>query len=320
MTTLLHDPPIATDKANMNLEYRELKNLVFWIFATLIPLTALTVIAGILSDSLAIASVAVGSIASLLLHLFNMKSIGIILSQNTFNYPYGTGKLENFSGFLYAAIVVPGALFIIYSAFDRFMHPSLTEIDFGIVQALLAITLARDVWFLRRAARICRRFPDFSPMTGSYRLMMKLAMVEDISIFAGMFLGYWILAAGHGAAAVMADLIVAVIAASYMMYCAIDTLVRNFRSLVDMPLPEAEQLLIINALTADFDSWEGIGNIYSQLSGSTRMIQIELYVDADTKAREIEALQCRIRERLLLRFNKLQFHLIPLVKKDEREI
>jgi divalent metal cation (Fe/Co/Zn/Cd) transporter len=166
---------------------------------------------------------------------------------------------------------------------------------------------------------MCRHFPDRSPLTRSYLLMMKLAVIEDVSIFAGMFLGAWILAAGRGDAAVMTDLIIAFAAASYMIYCAIDTLVLNFRSLVDMPLPETDQCLIIQALTADFDAWEGIGNIYSQLSGSTRLIQIELYVDGDTKAREIEALRCRIEERLRDRFTRLQFHLIPLVKKIEQE-
>lgn len=117
---------------------------------------------------------------------YRMKSVGSILSRNTFNDPYGT---------------------------------------------------------------MCRPFPDCSPMTQSYLLMMKLAVIEDISIFAGTFLGVWIFAAEKDGAAVMTDLIVAFAAASYMIYCAMDTLARNFRSLVDMPLPETDQRLIIHALT-----------------------------------------------------------------------
>jgi hypothetical protein len=51
------------------------------------------------------------------------------------------------------------------------------------------------------------------------------------------------------------------------------------------------------------------------LSGGTRLIQIELYFDRSTTAEEIEQLRGMIEERLRGHFNKLLFHLIPLIRK-----
>ncbi len=295
-------------------EYLELKRLIFWVFVSLLVMTALTVVTGFLSDSLAIGAIAVDAGSSLVLHIFNMISIRIILRQNTFTYPYGTGKLENFSGFLYASIVIPSALLIIASAVKRYFHPS-ASIDFGTPQALLILWIVRNTALLIWAARICRHFPDHSPMTQSYFVNMKISVIYSLAIFAGLVFGFWIFSSGRTSAAMTVDLTIAIIVALYMIYSAIGLLVRNFRSLIDMPLPEADQLKILNALAADFDSYEGIGNIYSQLSGNTRRIQIEIYVDDKKTARDIEDLRYRIEEKLKGQFSKLLFHLIPLVKK-----
>lgn len=280
----------------------------------MIPLTVLTIIIGIISDSLAIDAVAVDFGASLILHLFNLISIGIILRQNTFSYPYGTGKLENFSEFMYAAIVIPGALLIIASAVKRYLHPT-TVIAFGPAQALLILCLIRESLLMFWAVCICRRHPYRSPMTQSYLVNMKLSVISSLGILAGLLFGSWMFSTGRIVIATTVDLIIAVAVAVYMCYCAIDLLVRNFRSLIDMPLPERDQYRILNALVGDFDAYEEIGNIYSQLSGSTRLIQIELYFDRSTTAEEIDQLRGRIEERLLGHFNKLLFHLIPLIRK-----
>jgi divalent metal cation (Fe/Co/Zn/Cd) transporter len=85
-----------------------------------------------------------------------------------------------------------------------------------------------------------------------------------------------------------------------------------------MPLPEADQYRILNALVADFDVYEGIGNIYSQLSGNTRLIQVEIYVDPATTAEDIDRLRNRIEGRLQGQFGRLLFHLIPLVRRTDK--
>lgn len=61
----------------------------------------------------------------------------------------------------------------------------------------------------------------------------------------------------------------------------------------------------------DFDNYEGIGNFYTQLSGSTRFVQMELYFKETTTVEEIESLRMNLRERLREHFSKLVFQSDP---------
>jgi divalent metal cation (Fe/Co/Zn/Cd) transporter len=295
-------------------EYVDLRRFIFWVLASLVPLTAVTVTVGILSDSLTIVSLALDSGTSLVLHSFNMVSIVVILRRNRFNFPYGTGKLENFSGFLYALLVVPMSLIILVSAANRYLHPP-AGIDFGLAQLPLALSTIRAGVLLAWASRLCARYPHHSPMTRSYLVNLKLTMIRNLSIIAGLLFGLWMLSSGRFRAALTIDLVIGVSVALYMLSCAARLLAANFRSLIDLPLPEADQYTILNALVKDFDTYEGVGNIYSQLSGSVRFVQIELYFGEATTVAEIEELRARIEQRLSEHFGKLVFHLIPLIGK-----
>jgi divalent metal cation (Fe/Co/Zn/Cd) transporter len=149
-----------------NYEYFELKRLISWVLITMILMTILTIVVGIHSESLTIGAIAIDAGASLFWHLFRLISIRIIIRQNAFNFPYGAGKLENFSAFLYAFIVTPGAVFIIISAIGRFLVPPV-PIKFGLVQALMVIWLIRDIPLFLWIKKICKRYPEHSPLSQS---------------------------------------------------------------------------------------------------------------------------------------------------------
>jgi cation diffusion facilitator family transporter len=294
-------------------EYKDLKRYIFWLLATLAPLTAINIAIGILSDSLTIFTIAVEGVASLILHSFNMAAVTVIQRRNSFNFPYGTGKLENFSSFLYSLIVILITLVIINSALNRYLHPPAT-INLGLAQITLVLAIIRAWVMVAWVSRLCHRYSDHSPMMHSYYVDLKLTLILNLSVFAGLLSGLWLFSSGHVQAAVAVDLIIGLSVVLYMFYCAISVLVKNFRSLIDLPLPEADQHKILKALVADFDNYEGIGNIYTQLSGSTRFVQMEIYFKGSTAMEEIEGLRRRLEERLKQHFSKLVFHLIPLVQ------
>ena len=285
------------------------------MLATLLPLTVISVAVGIISGSLTIFTLALDYGASLILHVFNLAAIIVILRRNAFNFPYGTGKLENFSGLLYAIIIIPMTLVIIQSAVNRYLQPPLS-INLGLAQIAVVVGTLRTLFLLIWITRICRKYPDHSPMTHSYYINLKLSLVLDISVICALVVGIWLSSSGYTGTAIAVDSILAVAVALYTAYCAYDVLKRNFKSLIDLPLPEADQHMILKALVADFDTYEGIGNFYTQLSGSTRFVQMELYFKETTTVEEIENLRMRLEERLRKHFSKLVFHLIPLVQKQ----
>ena len=148
-------------------EYVDLKKYIFWVLATLLPLTVISVAVGIISGSLTIFTLALDYGASLILHIFNMAAIIVILRRNAFNFPCGTGKLENFSGFLYAIIIIPMTLIIIQSAVYRYLQPPLS-INLGLAQIAVVVGTLRTLFLLIWITRICRKYPYHSPMTHSY--------------------------------------------------------------------------------------------------------------------------------------------------------
>lgn len=295
-------------------EYVDLKKFILWVFVTLAPLTVISIVVGIISGSLTIFTLALDYGASLVLHAFNMVSIIVIVRRNAFNFPYGTGKLENFSGFLYAMIIIPMVLIIIYTAVNRYLDPPLS-IDLGLAQIVVILSVLRTLFLLQWISRLCRKYPDHSPMTHSYHVNLKLSLVIDISVISALIVGLWLSSTGYTGAAIRVDTIVAVCVALYIIRCAYDVLKGNFKSLIDLPLPEADQHKILKALVVDFDNYEGIGNLYTQLSGSTRFVQVELYFKETTTVEEIESLRMRLEERLREYFPRLVFHLIPLIHK-----
>lgn len=300
-----------------NQEYLDLKKYIIWVLATLLLLTAITITVGIFSDSLTIFFFSLDCGTSLILHAFNMVSIVIILRQNRFNFPYGTGKLENFSGFLYGLLAIPLTLLIIHSAVNRYLHPPAT-INLGLAQVPVLLSMIRSGALLAWVSRLCTKHPNHSPMMQSYFVNLKLSLMRSLSILAGLLLGLWLLSSGNTEAAVVIDLVIAVSCALYMLYCAVRLLVRNFRSLIDLPLPEEDQYKILNALVLDFDEYEGVGDIYSQLSGSNRFVQIELHFSPSTNVEQIERLRSRVEQRLRNHFSKLVFQLIPLLEKSSK--
>jgi divalent metal cation (Fe/Co/Zn/Cd) transporter len=296
-------------------EYVELQHLIFWTLWSLVLLIGISMVVQFMAGSLTLGAVLIDSATSLLLHIFNTVSIGVILRQNPFSHPYGTGKLENFAGFLYAMLAIPGSLWILFSAYSSFMQPPPTA-NLGLATLAILLSVIRSVWLLRRVQRMAQRYAHPSPLTTSYLVNLRVSSVTDLTLLIGVFIGFGFSLTRHADLALDFDVAIASLQGFYLLYSAIQVLLANFKSLIDMPLPEADQLKILQALSAHFDAFEDIGNVYTQLSGSTRLVQIELYVKPDTTAEAIGSLSADMHNCLKVHFGKLVFHLIPLVRQE----
>lgn len=273
----------------------------------------LTILIQLTQGSQTVGAILVDSSTSLLLHIFNFFCIGMILRQNPFSHPYGTGKLENLAGFLYAVVSIPGGLWILYSAYSILEQPPASA-NLGLATLQLLFSTIRGILLFRMARQIFRCHPHPSPMTSSYLVNMRVTALTNSFLFIGVLLGLAISQTRYAASAVYFDLAIASFKGVYLLYSAIKVLKANFKCIIELPLPEGDQLKIMQALVAHYDAYENVGNVYTQLSGSTRFVQIELYVDPKTTASELQALSDDLEVRLGQHFRKLVFHLIPRVK------
>lgn len=296
-----------------NTEFIELQRVIFWMLLCQGLLIAFIVIVQFIGGSLTLGAKLIDASAGFLLSIFNIISIGVVLRQNRFSYPYGTGKLENFAGFLFAILVIPGGLWILYSAYGSYLQPPATA-NLGLATLPILFSVIRAAWLFMMMRRIVKRYPQASPMTQSCLINVRVTTVTDLMLLAGVLVGAGVSFTQPDGTAVYFDMTISMLQGLYLLYSGIRVLLANFKSLIDLPLPEEDQLKILQALTAHFEAYEDIGNVYTQLSGSTRLVQIELYIKPDTTAKAIQTLSDDIEKRLKEHFGKLLFHLIPMVK------
>lgn len=286
----------------------ELKRLVDLTLYSMIPLMILSAITGILSNSMTILAVAFDYGLSFIVQLFAFKSIRTIVKSNVIKFPYGTGKLENFSAIVYGALAIPASLFIIYSSITRFILPP--AISFGIAQIPLIPNLIRSVMLFRKAKKL--KETSKSPMVHSYYVNFKVTVIIDISILASLSVIFLLVNTGAGQIAPMIDPVVSAFLGVYMLYCGVVLTIGNFKVLIDFPLPEEDQLKIMAILAQEYNYYENIGNIYTRFSGKTRFIELELYLKKDLSLDEITRLRQRIESQLRQHFQDIRFVLIPL--------
>jgi len=87
---------------------------------------------------------------------------------------------------------------------------------------------------------------------------------------------------------------------------------RNFRALVDLPLPEAEQLRVMQVLAAHYAGYDGIGTVYTRASGKRQFVEIELGFAGESTLRQIEDLSEAMEEELARELPGLTFRIIPV--------
>ena len=287
---------------------RELKKLVDLTLYSMIPLMVLSAVTGVLSNSMTILAVAFDYGLSFIVQLFAFRSIRTIVKSNVMKFPYGTGKLENFSAIVYGALAIPASFFIIYSSIIRFIIPP--AISFGIAQIPLIPNLVRSTLLFWKARQL--KQTSESPMVHSYYVNFKVTAIIDTSLLISLSVIFLLVNLGNGQIAYMIDPAVSSLLGAYMLFCGVTLTIGNFKVLIDVPLPEEDQLKIMSILAQEYKCYENIGNIYTRFSGKTRFIELELYLKKDLSLEEIAKLGQRIESRLRQHFQDVRFVLIPL--------
>jgi len=304
-------------ESKQNQEYHDLYRFIAWLVGTSIPTTAMVIVLGVLSGSLTIVATTIDFGLALFLNILSLIILRIILRQNTFKYPYGTGKLENFVGFFYGLCIIPLALAVFIAAVKRYINPP-EAIDLRLAQLFL-LAVIRVAVFAVWVTRLGKRYPDHSPLLKAYYVDYRASFVNETAIYCGLVFGLIMANQGEMRFAVIIDMVIAALIVLYLLYNGCRLIIKNFRSLIDLPLEEKFQYKILNCLTHEFEAYAGIGNVYTRMSGTARLVQIELHFDEETTIKEIEELRKRVENRLQEQSDKVIFHLIPRHMKADQK-
>ncbi len=290
----------------------ETQNYVRWILLSLVPVTGAYVYGAMASHSLSVLAFTTQCGVSFVADIFILTATRSIVSGNIFSFPYGTGKLENFIGFLTGTLMLPTAMMIYVSTAKALLIGN-HEVHFEFTWIGMIPGLLRDVSLLFWSKKLIRKSISPSPMVRSFAVSYQVSVIVTTVGILSMLVALWLTKMQHGHLGSMIDLGLAALLATYMLVNALVLIRSNFRCLIDLPLAESDQLKILKVLTDHYDFFDNLGVIYTRTCGSKKIMEIELYFKQDTSIREIGLLAESFRAQFNALFADFDFRLIPIM-------
>lgn len=292
-----------------HLEQEQLHKLINVIVLTSIPALMLSIDIALDAGSLSLAAVILDSGIALLLNIISLFVLRIVKRSNVFQFPYGTGKLENFTSLLHGLGIMLVGFIILYQGLIRLDSPPV-EVSLGLAQIALAISFARLIFIVTWLSRLARRYPQGSPLLNAYYVNFITALWYISGLILAMMIGWLLTYRWGNAIALVTDLLIAAVFSVYLIWNGVMVVRSNFRALLDLPLPESDQLIILSILTRHYHEYSSLGNIFTRYSGGHRRIEIEFSFSPETTASQIETLYSTIHAELKQHLGKIEFYLI----------
>lgn len=296
-------------KTVLRTEHEQLRRLIAIMLVTSLPSLALSIYISVISGSLSVVAIILDTAVAQTINLVNYFVLGRVTRGNVFKYPYGTGKLEDFAGFAYGWSILFVCGIIIYEGIYRFFGPPM-QISLGLALLAVIFSLARITFIVVWLRRILRRNTGQSPLLHIYYINCSGIMWYTAGILAAMMIGWFLTGRWGNAIAVAIDLLIAVAYVLYLLVTGVQVVRANFRALLDLPLPEPDQLAILDVLTRHYDHYANVINVLTRQSGGRKRIEIELSFDPETDAGQMEIMRSRLREDLARHFGEIDFTLI----------
>jgi len=292
---------------------KEIKRFFIVGFWTLLLETLLCLYIAYISNSVIIFTFMLQNSLSLIVYFFAIIALDLSIKDNSYKFPYGTGRLENFVSFFQAALSLPGAAIVIYSIWKTVVNAP-PAISFGYTQIAFLYIYFRLVMLKWWANSIMKRSDAYSPILKAYNIYYTICLIEAILSAVSLLVALYFQHSDRVLQARIIDILLSVILATYWIVNSLKVMKENFEALIDLPLKEADQLMIMKTLATHFDQYEGIGYIYSRISGRQKIIEIELSFSRNKSLSEIADLQEAMKNSLEKHFSDFKFNLIPVIK------
>jgi ferrous-iron efflux pump FieF len=303
------------DDRGEDVESVQLYRLLRWGLYTEAPMTVMFTVMAVLTGSAALVAIAIQSGVALVVNAFAVYAMRQVLKENVYSFPYGAGKLENFSAFLCGVLYVPSGLYVMFDGIDRLVHAP----DVGYVLSLIpvAISLTRGVVLYTIAARMARATTNPSPLLVSYKLDYRIGCLTDGGVMVSFACAWLLIRAGLPQIGDRIDPAVALAIAAYMILVGIELVRHNFRALIDLPLAEREQMTILRVLAHHYSDYDLVGTVASRESGKRRFVEIELGFDGDKSVEHVHALSRHMEKDLAAEMPGLHFRIVPVWEADD---
>jgi cation diffusion facilitator family transporter len=291
-------------------ELQGLKKISELSFFFSLIITPLSVVFSMISGSVTLVVYFIWAAVAIAVKVFALISIRIMRKENQFMFPDGTGKLESFSSFFFGLSIVPVGAYYLVVSIMRLFSP-LPAVTYFLCMVPVALSLLFTLGLKVMTTRILRLNPNPSPLLNAYNVNFNVSLTSDAFLFLAFMIGFFLSAAGFDFISVLVDPVLSVILSLYMLRVGLPLVIDNFRSLIDLPLPEKDMLKILKVAADFYPEYSGFGMLYSRQSGKQKIIEIELIFDPGISLDQINKLENEMSRKIIHEIPDARFRLIP---------
>ena len=239
-------------------------------------LILLKVVASILTGSISIRADAVHSALDLMAAVATFIGVRISGRPADEQHPFGHGKAENISSIVVAGLIFAAAGIIVYTAVRRLIVEAPLElIGIGIYVTAAAVVI--NILISRYLLRVSRDTDSLALEAQARHLFSDV--LSSVAVLVGLIVvrltGLNIL-----------DPIIALLVALFILKVGYDTLRRSFGGLVDVRLPEAEEVEIKSCITEHYSELVSFHKLRTRKAGSQRYIDLHLVMPKNASVDE----------------------------------
>ncbi|MBC8269876.1 MAG: cation diffusion facilitator family transporter [Rhodospirillaceae bacterium] len=226
--------------------------------------------AWIATESLSLLSTLIDSLLDVGASLINLYAVHHALQPADDEHRFGHGKAEPLAGLAQAAFISGSALFILFEAGDRLLHPrEIVKTDIGLAVMVLSIALTVALVLFQRY--VVKKTGSLAIQADSMHYKM------DVLVNLGV-IGSLLLVSQFGW--LIADPLIAVVIALYIFHGAWDVGSQSLKLLMDSELPEEDRKRIVEIALGE-PGVLGLHDLRTRSSGMDLFIQFHLDMDGD---------------------------------------
>jgi cation diffusion facilitator family transporter len=243
-----------------------------------IVLVIVKIAAGLASGSISVLAEGVQSTVDVVASAVILFTVRAAAAPPDSRHPYGHGKFENVASLAQMVLILSTTAYLFYSAWERWNHPVMPRLDWGI--AALTFAAGVNAWVSRHLGRVARETQSQSLEAEATHL--RSDMLSCLGVLAGLG-AVWVTRDPRLDPLMAAGMTVLVVSS------ALRLLRESLRPLLDEGLPTDEEARVRAVLEADARVL-GYHRLRTRRAGSARLMDLHVLLDDDLSFREAHAI------------------------------
>ncbi|MBI2646050.1 MAG: cation transporter [Deltaproteobacteria bacterium] len=230
-------------------------------------LTVIKLAAALLTNSVALLSLAVDSLGDILSSLFNYFFLRAAEKPADEDHPYGHGKFENVASFIQGFILIGSAIFVIYRAVQKLIHhEEVYQLEVGM--GVIIVSLVASLVVGRKVHKVGKKHGSgLLEVEATHLLMDSYLYIVALGALILSRFGFFIF-----------DPIASLGIAAYILWVSAKILKSSFDVLTDRALSEQESRQVIAIIQDHYPTVLGYDRFQSRQSGSKKLINFRLFM------------------------------------------